>query len=884
MADTFDDKDPYAGIFAALQGANGSPSLASIGNALRLRRQLREASRGKGKIPLAQTRELIPQLSALPGLAPTDYEGQLGEASQMAKLQLGLALAARGFGSMGAQPRPGEMAISTVGREMLAPLGGDAMTVAQQLYDQKLKLKAADKAQKAALSQAALSLATAQQEGELGFIDTAITAEMSRARIAPKTAAVKDVQLKTTDKDGNITWNDVPAISVYNVGTGDLDYIGPGKVKLQFDPEKDGFNARILSAGETGSAYTTPKTEQIVINKPLQEFMKTYYDIDIPDKLLGTETTMETYLPKGGFEDEPRYNVLNLAGTLYDTRRDKDANPIPAQALADAIKLWADPTAPRAPTIESPESQQNFAGFMAGLSGMQRNMALGQTGLRFVAANRNFELDPDADLFPFVRVDGAPLTRQEKINIATDLRTGHLRLSDRIKAGETRADLDEEYAQEILGRYRSIEDWGLSPLDQAADAKIPREQITQPPVIKARYKAAAPLFQTDRVAANTIQDLPLPVGETLRTGTGRVVLFDKLGVNFGEATTSPPSYTGELETITLEDRQNQVANLDRSAVQKRILAERLSKGTSLATVLSPALTDTLDEQLRAISTALDTDEEALSEILADDSNREFIKDLAVQINTIQTIDRAGVKANRSGVQGFLFGPAEGVLFKNFGWEPGAWFRDEGGQEAARELIAQMPILDELVSRQLLEIVGEARKSTPDLRGMQKVIPRLGQSEDYNAEKLRQLRKFLVGNVQAQLESLGTYDPPDALLVQAAGLGFDLKGIKGENNYYNPYLANSNYAVTGQPVPTYSREVQQEIRNQGILNYVATGLPGQAIQYELLSVDDKGLPIWDKDAKKYRTGLYDAAALALPINRKTVDFNVNRLKNQFKIDN
>ena len=182
------------------------------------------------------------------------------------------------------------------------------------------------------------------------------------------------------------------------------------------------------------------------------------------------------------------------------------------------------------------------------------------------------------------------------------------------------------------------------------------------------------------------------------------------------------------------------------------------------------------------------------------------------------------------------------------------------------------------------MVGEDRKSNADLRAMQKVLPKLGQAEDYNAEKLRQLRSFLVGNVQAQLNTLGTYAPPDALLVQAAAQGFDLKAIKGQNNYYNPYLADSNYAVTKQPVPTYSREVQQEIRNQGILNYVATGLPGQAIQYELLTVDDKGLPIWDKATKRYLTGLYNADALKLPINKKTVDFNVNRLRNQFKIDN
>ena len=335
-----DTTDPYAGIFATL---SANPSLTSIGQALRLRRQLREASPGGTGVPIEQARELIPQLSALPGLAPTDYSGQRDEANQMAKLQLGLALAARGFGSMGAQPRPGEMAISTVGRELLAPLGGDAMTVAQQLYDQKLKRRAAEKAEKAALSQAALSLAASQQEGELGFIDAALKAELSRARIAPKTSAVKDVQLKVME-NGKEVWRDIPAISLYSPSTGGLDYIGPGKVELVFDPESPDYNARILSSGESGSAYQTSKSSDIVINAPLQEFIKKYYGIDIPDSSVGKKATMETYLPKGGQEGKPRYNVLDIAGVQYDTRLDQNEEAIPPQAVTDAVALWQDPS------------------------------------------------------------------------------------------------------------------------------------------------------------------------------------------------------------------------------------------------------------------------------------------------------------------------------------------------------------------------------------------------------------------------------------------------------------------------------------------------------------------------------------------------------------
>jgi len=140
-------------------------------------------------------------LTGLPGLEPTDYAGQLGEANQMAKLQLGLALAQRGFGSMGAQPRPGEMAISTVGRELLSPVAGDAMTVAQQMYDQKLKLKAAEKAQQAALTQAALTLRQQESAREDTARDKrfALAKELTDRDFTPTKDLQRTVNGVTTD-------------------------------------------------------------------------------------------------------------------------------------------------------------------------------------------------------------------------------------------------------------------------------------------------------------------------------------------------------------------------------------------------------------------------------------------------------------------------------------------------------------------------------------------------------------------------------------------------------------------------------------------------------------------------------------------------------------
>ena len=104
------------------------------------------------------------QMGGFPGLAPTDYSKELQESKDLGKLQFALSLMARGFGSMGATPRVGEMGISTVGRELLAPVAADVMPIAQRLYDDRLKFKLAEKQEKANLTLATLGrMDTAQQ-------------------------------------------------------------------------------------------------------------------------------------------------------------------------------------------------------------------------------------------------------------------------------------------------------------------------------------------------------------------------------------------------------------------------------------------------------------------------------------------------------------------------------------------------------------------------------------------------------------------------------------------------------------------------------------------------------------------------------------------------
>ena len=876
-----DTTDPYAGIFATL---SANPSLTSIGQALRLRKQLREASPAGTGVPIARTKELIPQLSELPGLAPTDYSGQRDEANQMAKLQLGLALAARGFGSMGAQPRPGEMAISTVGRELLAPLGGDAMTVAQQLYDQKLKRRAAEKAEKAALSQAALSLAASEQEGELGFIDAALKAELSRTPSAPKTSAVKDVQLQVME-DGNKVWRDIPAISLYNPSTGGLDYIGPGKVGLVFDPESPDYNARILSSGESGSPYQTSKSSDIVINAPLQEFIKKYYGIDIPDSSVGKKATMETYLPKGGQEGKPRYNVLDIAGVQYDTRLDQNEEAIPPQAVTDAVALWQDTsdTTPRG--TADPEFQDSFAGLLAKLPQLRRTLDKGKRGLVFDAAKygRNLNLVPGED-FPFSRIDNVPMTDEEQKIYADKLRGAYYNVFKSIKTGDDRTNLNQTFVEGFLDS--TIADLGLP---DAADSSLPkpRSQITTGPEITRSYVGAAKEFKDNPNASETIVNLPDPVtAKNMRSGTARLVLLDQLGVRFGATTQSPSVLSANPTPQEVYNRASLVRDLDASSIQERILAESLAKSaTPLGARLRPSTANTLEKQLVVVGDALDNKRKTLNEALADSDGKQIGETVGKTLDTIAMLDRLDAQMILSGLPGFVRGPIEAFAKARLDMEVGAWLRTDEGQRAANELMANLPLLQQFVARELLKGTGEQRISTPDLEGAQATLININKSGDLNELQLRALRGYLVNSATHSLEYVGAYGLPERTLEKAAQLGIDVKSIEGRNGFYSPYLKGQRYAVTKHPVPSYSRDYQTQLRDNSIFGYVAresvTGVP----QYELIQVDNNGQPIWDSKTKRFQTITVPGVPgwQAEYSDQKELDFNRNFLIQTYRLD-
>jgi len=183
MSDTFDENNNTVG---GIPGLRNVAHIESVVDTLKKLNVFKTPTVG----PAVEREQILQEsafLKGLPGLAPTDYTGQLDEAGKMAKLQLGLAMAARGFGSMGAQPRAGEMGVSTLGRELLSPLAGDAMTLGQQYYDQKLKLRTAQKGQEAAITQAALGRASQKRAAKAASEQQyrALAIELGKTNLTP---------------------------------------------------------------------------------------------------------------------------------------------------------------------------------------------------------------------------------------------------------------------------------------------------------------------------------------------------------------------------------------------------------------------------------------------------------------------------------------------------------------------------------------------------------------------------------------------------------------------------------------------------------------------------------------------------------------------------
>jgi hypothetical protein len=208
-------------------------------------------------------------------------------------------------------------------------------------------------------------------------------------------------------------------------------------------------------------------------------------------------------------------------------------------------------------------------------------------------------------------------------------------------------------------------------------------------------------------------------------------------------------------------------------------------------------------------------------------------------------------------------------------------------------VAGIPVLRQLFGRELVKAAeGQAARVTnADLKGVQTTLASIGENQDYSRAKVQELRRYLVSTIKNTATQLGNFVVPDSVLEDAARLGIDLKAITGKEGYYSPYLNNGKYAVSKGQIPELSKEYQESLRTQGLLNYLSDGESNPRYKMIKVKEDSNGTfqPVYVKNEGGKNTDQVDYVSLTkkdltLPEFKGIVDFNKNWLRKTYSLGN
>ena len=429
---------------------------------------------------------------------------------------------------------------------------------------------------------------------------------------------------------------------------------------------------------------------------------------------------------------------------------------------------------------------------------------------------------------------------------------------------------------------------GLEDLGQTSNLNISKlkEQVTKPRLIQEDYALKIKDVRAGNVdLADALEKSPLPRGTALGNGWARLVLYHKIGVPFGRETQSPKSLEDGSGPDQVFKRSEEVRRLDPDAIQKRKFAEIAATDIKLGSRLIPSVASTLEKQLPIVAETLDAKISNLEKVLNSTESKEIGEILSKSINAIAGLDRLDADMKLGGSTGFISGPANQFTAQTFGVDIGSFFETPAGKTAREDFLAQLPILTELFSRDLLKATGEQRISNSDLKGAQRVLVKINKDVNFNASTLKELRGYLKRMVKGSLDYVGTFSVPESTLKRAAQIGVNVKSIKGKNGFYSPYLAPEIYAVTKEPVPSFSKKYIGQLVDQSIFGYVARKSSSGKNQYQLINVDqDTGLPILKGNQKGYKSTTYPGGdGWQTKVPKKTLEYNRNLLINTYKLD-
>lgn len=187
-------------------------------------------------------------------LGTTDYAAQNKEATDFAKLQFALSLMGRGFSAMGATPQPGEGALGTLGRALVAPVVSDISAIAGPLMKQRAATRLAEQQED---RQRKLAAYTA--EGASAKDRRALALDLLGKKPTAVAAGLSAGDYNLVDKDGNIfkVGDQTPVFRGISKGPdiGKFLNLGSGRIISPADLKEQGLSPRKIS---TDKATTKP--------------------------------------------------------------------------------------------------------------------------------------------------------------------------------------------------------------------------------------------------------------------------------------------------------------------------------------------------------------------------------------------------------------------------------------------------------------------------------------------------------------------------------------------------------------------------------------------------------------------------------------------------
>ena len=548
--------------------------------------------------------------------------------------------------------------------------------------------------------------------------------------------------------------------------------------------------------------------------------------------------------------------------------------------------------APKPSGLNDLNFMASFQGSLSQFGKLQRTLGLGRSSVRWNAKKfaQNPGLKPGKN-FPMERVLGLDKSRNivtgelaasQQESYANNLRSSYKALFDLVKPGDEPTNLGVAFASQELGK--SPEDLGLPKLtEKRPDLTQTRQQVTDPRAVQSAYEGAKKQFKENGVK-NTLDGLPFGANNAnLRTGIARLVLYNELGVPFGSQTVSPEPIDEGADATEVLDRSRLVRELDPRSIQTRIIAENISNATGLGSKLRTQTADTTGKRLTVVQKELDLKQGILDKALNDRGGKVIGEAVSKSVAMLAALDRLDIKMKVGNAPGFITGPAIGAVEQYTGLNIN-FLQSDAGKKAASEFRAMLPIVQELFSRDLLRATGEQRISNADLVGAQKTLVKLNQSEGFNAATLKELRGYIKNLVTTSLDYVGTYALPERTIESMAKLGVPVKDIKGKNDFYSPFLANRNYAVTGEPVPSFSKAYIKQLRDDSIFGYVAeTGASAKfPVSYRLRLTNEDGIPLRNKDNTFKTQSFVKEEGWQSKVKPEVLKYNRNFLANTYNL--